>query len=80
MSNFKNNVLVCLESNEVLRLPKVPKDCNVVHYDVNNGRYMLSFYKLENNALWYFAFGRWNTLPDLEYSFKRTNFYYCEQI
>ena len=80
MSKFKINVLDVLESNPVLKLPKIANGSNVVHYENFNGQFRLNFYKLENNNLHYFAFNRWNIFPDIEYSFKRNNFYYCEVI
>ena len=80
MNDFKVNVLNILENNPVLKLPQIANGCNVVKYENFNGQYRLNFYKLENNELYYFAFNRWNSLPDLEYSFKRSDFYYCEVI
>ena len=80
MSDFKVNVLNILENNPVLKLPQIANGCNVVKYENINGQYRLNFYKLENNELFYFAFNKWNSLPDLEYSFKRSDFYYCEVI
>ena len=80
MSKFKINVLDVLESNPVLKLPKIANGFNVVQYENFNGQFRLNFYKLENNKLYYFAFNRWNSLPEFEYSFKRNNFYYCEVI
>ena len=80
MSKFKTNVLDVLENNPVLKLPQIAKDCNVVQCENFNGQFRLNFYKLENNMLYYFAFNKWNSLPDLEYSFKRSNLYYCEKI
>lgn len=80
MSKFKINVLDVLENNPVLKLPQIAKDCNVVQCENFNGQFRLNFYKLENNMLYYFAFNKWNSLPDLEYSFKCSNLYYCEKI
>ena len=80
MSKFKINVLDVLESNPVLKLPQIANGCNVVQYVNFNSQIRLNFYKLENSKLYYFAFNKWNSLPDLEYSFKRSNFYYCEVI
>ena len=80
MNDFKVNVLNILENNPVLKLPQIANGCNVVKYENFNGQYRLNFYKLENNELFYFAFNKWNSLPDLEYSFKRSDFYYCEVI
>ena len=80
MNDFKVNVLNILENNPVLKLPQIANGCNVVKYENINGQYRLNFYKLENNELFYFAFNKWNSLPDLEYSFKRSDFYYCEVI
>ena len=80
MSKFKINVLDVLENNPVLKLPQIENGCNVVQYENFNGQFRLNFYKLENNKLYYFAFNRWNIFPDIEYSFKRNNFYYCEVI
>ena len=80
MSKFKINVLEVLDSNPILKLPKIADGFNVVQYENFNGQFRLNFFKLENNNLYYFAFNRWNSLPDIEYSFKRNNFYYCEVI
>ena len=80
MSKFKINVLDVLESNPILKLPKIADGFNVVQYENFNGQFRLNFYKLEGNELYYFAFNRWNSLSDIEYSFKRNSFYYCEVI
>lgn len=80
MNNFKINVLDVLENNPVLKLPQIVNGCNVVKYENFNGQIRLNFYKLENNELFYFAFNKWNSLPNLEYTFKRSDFYYCEVI
>ena len=77
---FKTNVLDVLKSNPVLKLPQIENDCNVVQYENFNGQIRLKFYKLENDSLYYYDWNRWNSLPDLEYTFKRKNFYYCELI
>ena len=78
--DFKTNVLDVLKNNPILKLPQIENDCNVVQYENFNGQIRLKFYKLENDNLYYYAWKRWNNLPDLEYTFKRENFYYCELI
>ena len=81
MSRFKDNILKPIYENEVLRLPHIKDDCNVVEvYKTESGNLKLEFYKLTETELYYYAFNQWNALPDLSYTYKRTNFYFCVQI
>ena len=78
--DFKTNILDVLKSNPILKLPQIENGCNVVQYENFNGQIRLKFYKLENDNLHYYAWNKWNSLPDLEYTFKHKNLYYCELI
>lgn len=81
MSRFKDNILKPIYENEVLRLPHIKDDCNVVEVcKTQSGNLKLEFYKLTETEIYYYAFNQWNILPALSYAHKRTNFYFCVQI
>ena len=81
MSKFKDNIIIPIYENEVLRLPYVKDGCNVVEVcKTQSGNLKLDFYKLTETEIYYYAFNQWNVLPDLSYNSKRTNFYFCVQI
>ena len=81
MSKFKDNIIIPIYENEVLRLPYVKDGCNVVEVcKIQSGNLRLDFYKLTETEIYYYAFNQWNVLHYLSYNSKRTNFYFCVQI
>lgn len=80
-SDFKENILKPIYEKDVLKLPYVKADCNVAKFNkTDSGNAHIEFYKLTEDDLYYFAFGQWNKLPDIEYRFKRDCFYFCVEI